>query len=682
MRYAIIVCLFLFIITIAEAAVLAPPAGYTGTWPPTWTGVSEGADTTVPDPNPIEGDNSHEFDYGKDQWGYWANLEINGVIMEMRYIEVESPDYGNGVIGGAFLMGAPPDEQGAREHEKPQLEVPLTDVNGSNAMWVSADECSQALWREVTGSDLSDQATLVAGEESQRGVDSQTYTSVTNFCSSLGGLISKTVDLPTEKEWEYLCRSGTATAFYTGRILQGFTGFSSSDFTTTSSDFMYDFSRADMEAGKLNVPNGDEGSGGKTPPWRLKVTSIDGDGIARFDQWKGRDMQIHGTITINGSSTLGMEIVAQFDSRFQWRYAPDHYGYHTPVLMLYYYDGTNYLPRPYGDPSAANMYYRYLDDRDEYVAVSAVEANLLQNHDHSNGHKFVNNNPASGSPFDYQDPDLAGDWYDDGIDKHQLEYREMIYVVNRYRPTVATPDLRNVNMAEWEEHFNGTHFLVSEPGLGTDSTVNRMYPIRSFYTRYRFYSAGTETLQSLPIQPSDDQIEEVARNKVPENEKGENGPNPEDDMTVEDYVFNYVDAIAEYYDDNNFAKDFWEPQTQEEKDNINKGDIIEFQQFTGFGLSLFDDEITVVGAGGVTSSIAANGRSPWGLLNMHGNLEEWTKTTWDGKSDHVNHSSGAYEVTRGGSWRTGADRCRSAARTARDPDEVYNDVGFRFIIRD
>ncbi|MFW5828934.1 MAG: formylglycine-generating enzyme family protein, partial [Planctomycetota bacterium] len=90
--------------------------------------------------------------------------------------------------------------------------------------------------------------------------------------------------------------------------------------------------------------------------------------------------------------------------------------------------------------------------------------------------------------------------------------------------------------------------------------------------------------------------------------------------------------------------------------------------------------------------------NPWGLLNMHGNVAEWTATSWDGYTPYDLHNGVAdIFVVRGGSWRHGAAYCRSAARDARrdlvaTPDLVenvgarppdrpgYDDVGFRFVI--
>ncbi len=701
MRYILILCGLCYSGLLA-AATLAPPPNYVGTWPPAWVGTSLGSDATVQDPNPVEGDASHAFDYGKDEWGYWAHLEQPGaggsvVKIEMRYIDVDEPDYsdlnyGNGAINGAYIMGAPANEVGSRDHERPQVKVEVREINGGAGMWVSADECNQAMWESVLGVELiqmkhgnnsrgavvdssfsagthdHDLNTTVAfiGDKASRGVESQTYANVVAFCTVLSANISKTVDLPTEKEWEYLCRSGTATAFYTGRLLEGFTGFSDGGLTVnTNGDFMFEFDRAQIEADKLNIPNGDESSGGVTPKWRVPVSSVNSDGIAMWVHYRGFKGVIGGSITISGGSSMQMNIVAQFDSRYQHRYFPDHYGSHTSILMLYESVAGEYVARPYGDPNAANMYYRYLEEPRDYVATSLVRTNGLQNHSHTNFN-------LAHDPFAHQETNQAGDWYNDGTSTRQLEYREMVQVLNRFSP-LGSADPRNVNLSDWEERFDGSHVLV----LDSDSSgtpVRRMYPIHSFYTPYRFNGGGSAATQTLPIEASDAQIIDQAKNTVPENQKGKNSVG--DDMTVNDYKRNYQEVLDAYYRNNDFDPGFWEAVTQAEKDNIDKSSIVAMRK----GYTPMQDAITVDGVDSVTTTIAANGRSPWGFLNMHGNLDEWTKTEWDGKSGPNRNTSG-FQVTRGGSWRTGANRCRSAARTARDPNKAYNDVGFRFIIR-
>ncbi|MGB8643781.1 MAG: SUMF1/EgtB/PvdO family nonheme iron enzyme [Anaerolineae bacterium] len=61
------------------------------------------------------------------------------------------------------------------------------------------------------------------------------------------------------------------------------------------------------------------------------------------------------------------------------------------------------------------------------------------------------------------------------------------------------------------------------------------------------------------------------------------------------------------------------------------------------------------------------GASPYGTLDMAGNVWEWTASDWD-KS---------HKVLRGGSWCYDQDFARCAYRLRNAPVRWYNHVGFR-----
>jgi len=85
-----------------------------------------------------------------------------------------------------------------------------------------------------------------------------------------------------------------------------------------------------------------------------------------------------------------------------------------------------------------------------------------------------------------------------------------------------------------------------------------------------------------------------------------------------------------------------------------------------------------------TADVGSYEPSPWGLYDMHGNVCEWTRTTY--KPYPYNADDGSYHLTqtgrkvvRGGSWCDRPKRCRSAFRLSYPAwQRVYN-VGFRVI---
>jgi formylglycine-generating enzyme required for sulfatase activity len=63
------------------------------------------------------------------------------------------------------------------------------------------------------------------------------------------------------------------------------------------------------------------------------------------------------------------------------------------------------------------------------------------------------------------------------------------------------------------------------------------------------------------------------------------------------------------------------------------------------------------------------GDSPYGCVDMAGNVWEWTSSPWKPGSD--------YRVVRGGSWRYNLKRARCAYRLSDNPHNSHRDHGFR-----
>jgi len=96
-----------------------------------------------------------------------------------------------------------------------------------------------------------------------------------------------------------------------------------------------------------------------------------------------------------------------------------------------------------------------------------------------------------------------------------------------------------------------------------------------------------------------------------------------------------------------------------------------------------------------THPVAAKEPNPWGLFDVHGNVAEWCHDYYeegydaDGGEivDPRGPESGEERVLRGGSWKSSAQACRSAARASEPPGFAdvcfgYEAYGFRCVRRE
>ena len=134
-------------------------------------------------------------------------------------------DLGNGVKmtlvlipAGEFLMGSPSTtspEQLQRAYggrlEWSQREFPQHRVTISRPFWLGKTEVTQTQWEAVMGNNPS----KFKGTP-QNPVEQVSWQDCQAFMQKLSAKFWKTFRLPTEAEWEYACRAGTATQLYCG----------------------------------------------------------------------------------------------------------------------------------------------------------------------------------------------------------------------------------------------------------------------------------------------------------------------------------------------------------------------------------------------------------------------------------------------------------------------------------
>jgi formylglycine-generating enzyme required for sulfatase activity len=132
---------------------------------------------------------------GRDKFGVWLVSDLAGVKTRWRWIPP-----------GGFLMGSPESEPGRYDDEGPRHWVRIT-----RGFWMLSTPCTQALWEAVMGS----KANRSRFKDPARPVENVSWNDAMEFLEKLNKDVPGCgFGLPTEAQWEYACRAGSAEALY------------------------------------------------------------------------------------------------------------------------------------------------------------------------------------------------------------------------------------------------------------------------------------------------------------------------------------------------------------------------------------------------------------------------------------------------------------------------------------
>jgi len=119
------------------------------------------------------------------------------------------PDIGIEMIWikpGSFQMGSNSGDESVK---------PAHTVNISKGFWIGKYEVTQKQWKEVMGSNPS------YFKKANLPVEKISWYDCLKFCKKLSLKTGLNFRLPSEAEWEYACRAGTTTKYYSGNSVSG-----------------------------------------------------------------------------------------------------------------------------------------------------------------------------------------------------------------------------------------------------------------------------------------------------------------------------------------------------------------------------------------------------------------------------------------------------------------------------
>ena len=118
------------------------------------------------------------------------------------------------VKGGTFVMGSPADEAGHDADERPARRVRM------DGFWLGKHEVTQGQYEALMGRNPSG----FKGDV-RHPVENVSWNDAMEFCRRLSERTGRRYTLPTEAQWEYACRAGSAGRFCFGESDSGLAAY-------------------------------------------------------------------------------------------------------------------------------------------------------------------------------------------------------------------------------------------------------------------------------------------------------------------------------------------------------------------------------------------------------------------------------------------------------------------------
>ena len=165
------------------------------------------------DARPVGGNSAERRARLDGNTGDMMSVRVGNVVMEFARI-----------LPGEFLMGSDVTEKGRLRSEGPPRAVTI-----SKAFFIASHETTQEQYEAIMGRNpsrfVTDHPAILpepphSEPQPRRPVESVTWYQAAEFCDRLSARLGVCARLPTEAEWEYACRAGTASAFSVGPTLR------------------------------------------------------------------------------------------------------------------------------------------------------------------------------------------------------------------------------------------------------------------------------------------------------------------------------------------------------------------------------------------------------------------------------------------------------------------------------